>query len=88
MATTALVRARIDENLKNEAAAVLADMGLLCIYSFEQIHIHPVLEGLACLGFFFKKQRRILRYVSWAGKLERPCQGDFSRSTPDLAGGC
>ena len=28
MATTALVRARIDENLKNEAAAVLADMGL------------------------------------------------------------
>ena len=28
MAATAFVRARIDENLKNEAAAVLADMGL------------------------------------------------------------
>ena len=28
MATTAFVRARIDETLKNEAAAVLADMGL------------------------------------------------------------
>ena len=28
MAATAFVRARIDETLKNEAAAVLADMGL------------------------------------------------------------
>jgi len=28
MASTAFVRARIDEDLKNEAAAVLADMGL------------------------------------------------------------
>lgn len=28
MAATAFVRARIDEKLKNEAAAVLADMGL------------------------------------------------------------
>ena len=28
MASTAFVRARVDENLKNEAAAVLADMGL------------------------------------------------------------
>ncbi|MCX8519028.1 MAG: type II toxin-antitoxin system RelB/DinJ family antitoxin [Methylophilaceae bacterium] len=28
MATTAFVRARIDETLKNEATAVLADMGL------------------------------------------------------------
>jgi DNA-damage-inducible protein J len=28
MATTAFVRARIDETLKNEAAAVLAEMGL------------------------------------------------------------
>lgn len=28
MAATAFVRARIDENLKQEAAAVLADMGL------------------------------------------------------------
>lgn len=28
MATTAFVRARIDETLKEEAAAVLADMGL------------------------------------------------------------
>jgi DNA-damage-inducible protein J len=28
MASTAFVRARIDETLKNEAAAVLADMGL------------------------------------------------------------
>ena len=28
MATTAFVRARIDETLKDEAAAVLADMGL------------------------------------------------------------
>ena len=28
MAATAFVRARIDESLKNEAAAVLADMGL------------------------------------------------------------
>lgn len=28
MAATAFVRARIDENLKNEAAAVLAEMGL------------------------------------------------------------
>ena len=28
MAATALVRARIDEDLKNEAAAVLAEMGL------------------------------------------------------------
>ena len=28
MAATAFVRARVDETLKNEAAAVLADMGL------------------------------------------------------------
>lgn len=28
MANTAFVRARVDENLKNEAAAVLAEMGL------------------------------------------------------------
>lgn len=28
MAATAFVRARVDENLKNEAAAVLAEMGL------------------------------------------------------------
>lgn len=28
MATTAFVRARIDENLKNEAAEVLAELGL------------------------------------------------------------